>query len=75
MTALQNSVKLCGRRLGDVKTVAAKLCCSCRHVYRLAHSNQIPRPLRLGSLVRWDVDELDGWIAAGCPSIRKGTSR
>jgi len=75
MTTLEAPEKLSGRRLGDVKTVAAKLCCSCRHVYRLADSDRMPRPLRLGTLVRWDLDELDRWIAAGCPPMRKGAGR
>jgi len=62
-----------GRRLGDVKVVAGKLSCSCRHVYRLADSDRMPRPLRLGALVRWDLDELDRWIEAGCPNRPRRT--
>lgn len=27
----------------------------------------IPRPVRLGSSVRWPLDELGRWIANGCP--------
>ena len=75
MTAVETLEKAVGRRLGDVKTVAAKFACSCRHVYRMADADRMPRPVRLGTLVRWDLDELDRWIAAGCPSCRKGASR
>ncbi len=60
-----------GRRLGDVNIVAEKLCCSTRHVYRLADAGQMPAPVRLGALVRWDIDEIDRWIVLGCPSVRK----
>lgn len=60
------------RRMGDVKAVAGILACSQRHVYRLADSSRMPRPIKLGSLVRWDLDEIDAWIAAGCPPTRKG---
>jgi predicted DNA-binding transcriptional regulator AlpA len=75
MTALETQERTSGRRLGDVKAVAAKLSCSCRHIYRLADADRMPRPVRLGVLVRWDLDAIDQWIQAGCPSCRKGASR
>jgi predicted DNA-binding transcriptional regulator AlpA len=77
MTAVETPESATGRRLGDVKAVAAKLCCSPRHIYRLADADRMPRPVRLGSLVRWDLDQLDRWISEGCPSIRntKGAGR
>jgi len=52
----------------NVRGVAALLDCSTRHVYRLADGGRIPRPVKLGSLVRWRRAELDAWIKAGCPS-------
>jgi predicted DNA-binding transcriptional regulator AlpA len=64
-----------GRRLGDVQAVAVKCDCSPRHVYRMSDAGRMPAPLRLGALVRWDLDAIDQWIAAGCPSCRKGTGR
>lgn len=75
MTTATMSERATGRKLGDVKAVAGKLDCSARHVYRLADAGRMPAPVRLGSLVRWDLDEIDRWIAAGCPSCRKGTGR
>jgi len=57
-----------GRRLGDVNAVAGKCDCSPRHIYRMADAGKMPPPVRLGSLVRWDLEEIDRWIAAGCPS-------
>ena len=56
----------------DVGTVAAMLSCSARHVYRLADADRLPRPVKLGSLVRWRADEIAEWIAAGCPAKRSG---
>jgi len=54
----------------DVRTVGAMLNCSPRHVYRLADAGKLPRPLKVGALIRWRrVDVLD-WIGAGCPSVR-----
>lgn len=55
----------------DVETVAAVCDCSSRHIYRLADSDRMPRPVRLGSLVRWRKDQIFQWIDAGCPSVRR----
>ena len=54
----------------DVQAVAALLRCSPRTVYRLADSGKLPRPLKLGALVRWRRDEVLQWIADGCPTCR-----
>jgi len=57
-------------RLLDVNAVARFLSCSTRHVYRLADSGRMPRPQKLGALVRWDRVELEKWLADGCPTCR-----
>jgi len=54
-------------QLLDVQTVARLLGCSVRHVYRLADSGDMPRPVRLGALVRWSRQTIEEWIEAGCP--------
>ncbi len=61
----------------DVKSVAALLDCSPRHVYRLTDTGRMPPAVRLGSLVRWRKAEVLDWISAGCPPIRsaKGAAR
>ena len=56
----------------DVKSVAAMLNCSTRHVYRLADAGRIPRPVKLGALVRWSRSAVEQWIVDGCPAVRKG---
>jgi predicted DNA-binding transcriptional regulator AlpA len=65
MITVTTPEKVTGRKLGDVKAVAKKLDCSPGHVYRLADAGRMPPPLRLASLVRWDLDEVDCWIADG----------
>lgn len=55
----------------DVKSVAALLHCSVRHVYRLSDTGRMPCPRRLGTLVRWSRGEVLEWVAAGCPSTRR----
>lgn len=73
----ESSAKL----VGDVKAVAEFCACSPRHVYRMADRGAMPRPIRLGSLVRWRLrtgDPATGvldWIEAGCPSCREGSRR
>ena len=53
----------------DVRAVSELLGgCSTRHVYRLADAGRMPRPVKLGSLVRWRRAELVAWINAGCPT-------
>lgn len=65
----------------DVQAVADLLGCSGRHVYRLADRGAMPRPVKLGSLIRWrrstgdPMTGLDDWLAAGCPSCREGGHR
>jgi excisionase family DNA binding protein len=57
-------------QLLDMRAVAALLGCSARHVYRLADSGRMPKPIRLGALVRWRRAELLDWLAAGCKPVR-----
>jgi len=61
----------------DVNHVARLLSCAPRTVYRLADAGKLPRPVKLGALVRWRADELRQWVADGCPAVRaiKGGAR
>lgn len=70
--------------LADANATAALVDCSARHVRRMSDSGQMPRPVRIGRLVRWRLrtgNPMTGvldWIEAGCPSCRpppKGGSR
>ena len=61
----QNAESTC--RLLDVQAVAKILGCSNRHVYRLSDAGKMPRPVKLGSLVRWSCADLDDWIACRMP--------
>lgn len=55
----------------DVQSVGAILNCSPRHVYRLSDSGRMPRPMKLGALVRWSRVAVLQWIAEGCPPVRR----
>ena len=54
----------------DVRGVARLLSCSTRHVWRLADREAMPRPIRVGGLVRWARADVEAWILAGCPDCR-----
>jgi predicted DNA-binding transcriptional regulator AlpA len=55
----------------DVRTIAALLGgCSTRHVIRLSDSGRMPRPIKLGNLVRWRRTEVLDWISQRCPPMR-----
>ena len=59
----------------DVIAVAILLGCSKRHVIRLADCGRMPRPVKLGALIRWRRAELDAWIKAGCPKVPSSGGR
>ena len=54
------------RRLGDSKAVGRVFQCSWRTVIRLADSGKIPPGYKLSALRRWDMAEIEAFIASGC---------
>ncbi len=59
----------------DVRAVSALLNCSPRHVYRLSDSGRMPRPVKLGALVRWRVAEINAFIAGDWKPVRIHATR
>lgn len=59
-----------GKRLINKHGVAAKYDADPRSILRWADAGLIPRGFKLGSLRKWDADEIDHHIAAGCPRVR-----
>ncbi len=55
------------RLLLDAAELAAELGVSLRQVRRWDGTGLLPRPIRLGSCVRWSRAGIELWIAAGCP--------
>ena len=60
-------------QLIDVSELAKRLSVSKRTIWRLDARGAIPSPLRLGKTVRWRDQDIEDWIAAGCPN-RRGES-
>jgi excisionase family DNA binding protein len=52
-----------------VSEVARILGISVRHVWTLLAQERLPRPIRLGRSVRWNIEELRAWLAAGAPDL------
>ena len=50
-----------------VDQVARVLGCSPRTVRRLTDAGRMPRPVHLGSLIRWPRETIESWISQGCP--------
>ena len=54
-------------RLLTVKEVASMCGVSPSHIYRLTDRGAIPKPVKLGSASRYRREEINHWIASGCP--------
>jgi len=50
--------------------ITARLRCSRRHFLRLVERGLAPKPLKLGTLLRWRQETIEIWIAAGCTMPR-----
>ena len=46
--------------------VAAMLQVSKRTVWRMRATSQLPRPVKVGGVVRWRAADIESWIAQGC---------
>ena len=68
MTKPENQIE--SARLLTVEAVAAMLAVSSRHIYRLADSGKMPRPVKLGGSNRWDREVIENWIRESCPAVR-----
>jgi excisionase family DNA binding protein len=69
MTKPENQIE--SARLLTVEAVAAMLAVSSRHIYRLADSGKMPRPVKLGGSNRWDREVIENWIRESCPAVRQ----
>ena len=63
------------RKLGDASDVAEMCDCCERTIYRLADAGKMPFGVKVGSLRRWDLDEIEQWIRDGCKPVRSAKRR
>ncbi len=55
----------------SAETVAELLGISIRTLWRLRAAGRLPRPVRLGGSVRWRPEDIQAWIADGCPETQR----
>ena len=56
----------------SVKDVCGLLGIGVTHFYSLLSSGQVgPRPIKLGRRVLFRREEIEAWVAAGCPCLNK----
>jgi predicted DNA-binding transcriptional regulator AlpA len=48
--------------------LAEMLQVSTRTLWRLRSAGKLIKPIKLGGSTRWRLDEVQAWIAAGCPA-------
>ena len=58
-------------RLGDVKAAASKLDLRAKTIRRMTDAGRMPGVIRLGRLLRFDLDLIDRWIDQGCPPLHR----
>lgn len=51
----------------DIRGVADVMAVSVDHVRRLAAAGLMPRPAKLGRILRWHRPTISAWLANGCP--------
>ncbi len=65
----------------NVRDLAALCDCSVRHIHRLVDAQMCPKPVRIGTLIRFAArtgDPATGildWLEAGCPDCRKAAAK
>lgn len=57
------------RLLLSAESVAAMLDLSVRQVWRKVSNGELVPPLRTGGSTRWRCEDLEAWVAAGCPRV------
>ncbi len=64
-----------GRQLVKVEVLEWKYGADKRSIFRWADAGKIPFGVKLGSLRRWDLAEIDAHIAGGCKPVRTPSSK
>jgi predicted DNA-binding transcriptional regulator AlpA len=64
---MSDSLDPTGKIAWTAAELAEALGISTRYVWALNSSGRLPRPIRLGRAVRWNVSCVRAWINCGCP--------
>ncbi|QDT10197.1 hypothetical protein K239x_21520 [Planctomycetes bacterium K23_9] len=64
-----------GRAMLDVPLLAKRWGVSEKSVRRMADAGRIPRPVKLLSMLRWPISQIEAWENSGCPNVRNAAKR
>ena len=53
----------------DTRQACKLLKVSPRTLWRMYNSGEMPKPIRIGRVVRWNFEELRAWVNEGCPKL------
>ncbi len=62
-------------RLVSANWLAKYLGISRASLFRLRSAGRMPKPVRVGGIVRWRVEDVRTWVDAGCPPIDEWDAR
>jgi len=69
---MSDPLSACRPLLVSARKAAALIDVSASTWARLQAAGKIPRPIKLtGGTVRWRIDDLRAWAAAGCPNRKR----
>jgi predicted DNA-binding transcriptional regulator AlpA len=54
--------------LVNVKTLSKMLATSVRSIWRYRSSGRLPKPVNVGSSIRWKMSDIQLWIKLGLPT-------
>lgn len=52
----------------DSRHVAKMLKLSGRTIWKMQNNGDMPPPIRIGTSVRWRIEDLKKWVSDGCPA-------
>jgi len=53
----------------SAKELSLMLGISVRQIWRLRATGQLPKPIYLGSSVKWKINEIAEWVESNCPDL------
>ena len=66
-----DTIKDSEMELLNVEQVARLVCIGTRTVWRLRDSGKMPAAVRIGGCIRWRRSDIEAWIGAGCPDVKR----
>ena len=55
----------------DMREASKLLKVSQRTIYAMHSQGRMPKPIRIGSAIRWPYNQLKAWVDSGCPETNQ----